>query len=232
MVIVGLDLSIRFPGICVSHDFKTFEFIAVVNDPKITGPSLSFLSEMKYTYSDIDFKILPANRPAAKDAYYVKEREKTVMFDAIATTVAQEAMKCIGSETEVMVAMEGISYGSKGSAFVDTVLLTGFMRSRILSTILSHNAPRFFVFAPSELKQAIGLKGNADKWEICNRFVADPGIPEAVGCGMHRLMSDNLVAEEPKVYKMNAKEIQSPFNDMIDAYLSVLKIYNSLSIQK
>ena len=229
---IGLDVSIRYSSMCVSHDFKTFEFSSVVNDPRITGPSLSFLSDARYNYGGIGYKVLSAPRPLKDSAYHVKEREKTVMFDAVATSLADEALKCVGSETDVIVAMEGISYGSKGAAFVDTVLLTGFVRSKVLTTLLGMNSTRFFVFSPSELKNAIGAKGNADKWVICEAFVADPVIQEVRECGMHRMMTEKRAEENPKVYNMTAREIHSPFNDMVDAYLSVLKVYNVLSGKK
>ena len=98
----------------------------------------------------------------------------------------------------------------------------------MLNGVLDGNASRFFVFSPSELKNSIGLKGNATKTEVLAQFMDDPGIGSVRGSGMYSFMRDHVLVDAGREYVYNeAKdEIHSPFNDMIDAYLSVLKIYN------
>jgi hypothetical protein len=77
-----------------------------------------------------------------------------------------------------------------------------------------------FIFSPGELKNAIGAKGNAGKYDIFTQFKDFPG--PALGSDLHSAI---LKYEDTIV---NDQQVKSPFSDMIDSYLAVLKIHESL----
>jgi hypothetical protein len=82
------------------------------------------------------------------------------------------------------------------------------------------NWKSLFVFSPGELKNAIGAKGNAGKYDIFTQFKDSPLL--AKDSDLHRCILQN----EDQILK--DLTIKSPFSDMIDSYLAVLKIHESL----
>jgi hypothetical protein len=80
---------------------------------------------------------------------------------------------------------------------------------------------RLFIFSPSELKNAIGCKGNAKKMEIYNKFLTDP-ILDSVK------QSDLYLALESEDWILKKDQIVSPIMDMIDSFLGVVKVHQIL----
>lgn len=233
MHIVGIDLSINYPAFCVCEDFDNFQFFGFVNDPRISNVNLQYVLAETAKYDGVDIAHIAGERKSS-GVYHVDERNKLLNFHHIVGQMVLEIRKRVGDS--VVIAMEGISYGSKGSALVDICMLTGALRRALLTELLGNNANRLFVFAPSELKNAIGLKGTATKTEVLAQFIDDPGIDAANGCGMQRFMKDHIPSGDGPnpmaseyVYNTKKDEVGSPFNDMIDAYLSVLKIRQNVT---
>lgn len=224
MFVVGLDLSINYPAICVSENFETFDFVGIINDPKISNVRLNYVNAETPKYDGV-YVIDISDDRVTDPTYHVNERRKLVNFHRITSAIVSEIYKRTAG-ANVVIAMEGVSYGSKGSALLDICMLTGMVRRAMMVELLGGNADRLFVFSPSELKNAMGLKGNALKTEVLAEFIDNPGIEAARGCGMHALMTDAIYGSPRStyVYNDNKDEICSPFNDMLDAYLSVLKL--------
>ena len=233
MYVVGVDLSINYPALCICEDFDKFEFIGIVNNPKISNVNLNYILTETAKYEDVHILDISQERHR-NHIYHVDERNNILNFDRIISTIVMELRKRVTSDN-VVIAMEGISYGSSGSSLIDISMLTGAFRRAMVKEVLNNNANKMFVFAPSELKNAICLKGNATKTEVLAQFLDDPGIPKAAESGMRRFMYEHVpnengnLATSEYVYKSNKDEVCSPFNDMIDAYLSVLKIFKSVS---
>ena len=225
MRIIGIDLSINYPAMCVCEDFERLEFIGFVNDPRMSGVNLQYLLSETPKYDGVTVVNISDER-VNNHVYHVDERNKLLNFHRIIGRMLTE-LRRRGAAGDAIVAIEGISYGSKGSSLVDICMLTGAFRRAVLTDVLGNNANRLFVFAPSELKNAIGLKGNATKTEVLAKFVDCPGMPAAENCGMRQFMADHVPGgPSPSEYVYNTRrdEVGSPFNDMLDAYLGVLKI--------
>jgi hypothetical protein len=89
-----------------------------------------------------------------------------------------------------------------------------------LDDLLGGNQESLFIFSPGELKNAIGAKGNAGKFDVYQQFVKTP-----------MLAADSELTKAINKYEdqiVKDQNIKSPFMDMIDSYLAVLKIYESL----
>jgi len=222
MYIIGIDFSINYPSACISNNFKDFKFLSVINDKKVSLVKKSFIIDKSDLYTDITIKTTNSDRNIGTE-YHVKERNKLVNAIELVNKLVIETKKNILNE-KAIVAIEGIAYGAKGNSLVDICQVTGIVRKELLDNILSSNVNNFFVISPSEMKQSIGLKGNADKTQIFNKFLDDPMIDAVKESHLHKFLSEHRNHD----YVFNGKEVASPWNDMIDAYLAVLSIYNSL----
>ena len=222
MYIIGIDFSINYPSVCISDSFKTFNFISVINDKKVSHREMSYIYDETEKYAGITIKTTNSDRNVG-DEYHVKERNKLVNGIELVNKLILETKKNILNE-KVIVAIEGIAYGAKGNSLVDICQMTGIVRKEILESLLVNQIQNFFVLSPSEMKQSIGLKGNADKTLIFNKFLDDPILDAVRDSDLHKFLSDNRGHD----YVFNGKKVGSPWNDMIDAYLAVLSIYNSL----
>lgn len=220
MTIIGFDFSINFPAACISHDFKTFKWVAVTNT-KLSKSYLHFLEGINLEFPDIHIINLGEKNNKGQ-SYSDTERKKLqnqlllvdTLIDAVLTKIPQKP---------VVVGIEGFAYGAKGNSLVDIVQTTGILKKTITSRLLDNNLAGLFIFSPSELKNAIDAKGNANKFEVFNKFMENPKINAA---------KDSALAQCLNKYStelVTSKEIKSPFPDLVDSYLSVLKIYQALN---
>jgi Holliday junction resolvasome RuvABC endonuclease subunit len=215
MTIVSIDFSILYPGICICKDFKEFKWLSVVNTKvrKVDQENLDYLVQnypnIKITKTDTVRKTHPE--------YHITERVKLINYQELISKIITELLLEVGDD-EVIVAIEGISFGSKGNSLVDISQSTGILKHELLTRVLKNNADRLFIFSPSELKNAIGCKGNANKMDIFNQFKNDPQI-EAIRS------SDLYKAVHTEKWIVQGDKILSPVIDMVDSVLGIIKIY-------
>jgi Holliday junction resolvasome RuvABC endonuclease subunit len=215
MTIVSIDFSILYPGICICKDFKEFKWLSVVNTKirKVDRENLDYLVQnypnIKITKTDTVRKTHPE--------YHITERVKLINYQELISKIITELLLEVGDD-EVIVAIEGISFGSKGNSLVDISQSTGILKHELLTRVLKNNADRLFIFSPSELKNAIGCKGNANKMDIFNQFKNDPQI-EAIRS------SDLYKAVHTEKWIVQGDKILSPVIDMVDSVLGIIKIY-------
>jgi hypothetical protein len=215
MNIIGIDFSILYPGICISTDFKEFKWIGITNN-KLTKKDSKLMEDLSIEYPNLHLKQL-GERPGKDKLYHINERNKLENYIKLSDFIIDEIKKHT-SKTDNIIAIEGISFGSSGNSLVDISQATGILKSKL--TTLTDSIQKIFVFSPSELKNAIGCKGNASKIDIYNQFKEDPVIPNAKKSDLYKLINqDNGII-------FNGKNIKSPYMDMIDSYLPIVKIFN------
>jgi hypothetical protein len=139
------------------------------------------------------------------------------MIDALVDRLAP-----LSADQHIIVSIEGVAYGAQGNALIDICIATGMVRKAILDRVLNGDADRLYIFSPGELKNAIGAKGNANKFEIFEHFKRDPKIEAVKQSSLYQLIN------RYEDYILKGKEVKSPFSDMVDSYLAVLKIHESL----
>jgi Holliday junction resolvasome RuvABC endonuclease subunit len=216
MTIVSIDFSILYPGICICKDFKEFKWLSVVN----TKPKKADQENLDYlvkNYPNIKIEKTNTVRKTHPE-YHITERVKLINYQELISKIITEILREVGDD-EVIVAIEGISFGSKGNSLVDISQSTGILKHELLTRVLNGNAERLFIFSPSELKNAIGCKGNANKMDIFNQFRSDPQI-EAIK------KSDLFKAISTEKWIVQGDKILSPIIDMVDSYLGIVKIYH------
>lgn len=219
MLIIGLDFSVNYPAFCIAKDWQSFEWLAAINT-SIPKNYQKQLEDLQSEFSAIQIIQLAA-RPKKTEVYSTNERNKLISYSLMIDALIDK-LKPLVVGHHIVVSIEGIAYGAKGNALVDIALATGMVRKAILDKLLNGDANRLYIFSPSELKNAIGAKGNANKFEIFQQFKADPKIAAVKQSDLYKLINkyEELVVK--------GQEIKSPFSDMVDSYLAALKIYEIL----
>lgn len=221
MTIVSIDFSILYPGICICEDFKKFEWGAVINT-HISKKLKKNLEDISIEYPSLHFFYTSSNR--IKDPlYHITERTKLDNYLDNISLVMKYIKSKVKDTKDLLVVIEGISFGSKGNALVDISQATGILKKELLSELLDGDSDRMFIFSPGTLKNAIGCKGNAGKEDIFDKFKSDPLLESVKRSDLHKA----VVNEE---WFKNAKgNIVSPIMDMIDSYLGITKIHEILN---
>jgi Holliday junction resolvasome RuvABC endonuclease subunit len=215
MTIVSIDFSILYPGICICKDFKEFKWFSVVNT-KIKKADQADLEHLTTKYPNIKIERTTTIRKTHPE-YHITERTKLINYQELITVIISKILEEV-KEDEIIVSLEGISFGSKGNSLVDISQSTGILKHELLTKVLNNKAERLFIFSPSELKNAIGCKGNANKMDIFNKFKDDPLLEEVK-------KSDLYKAIQKEKWMVQGDKIVSPIIDMVDSFLGILKIY-------
>lgn len=218
MVVIGIDFSIQFPAVCICKDFKSFRWIACVNS-NTTKAHRKLLEDTQLEFPELEFIFLPPKN-FKYDTYSGVERAKLANYSLLVDTLINRVQEIVADEPNRIISIEGIAYGAQGNALIDIAQSTGMLRKKVLDDLLNNNQESLFIFSPGELKNAIGAKGNAGKFDVYKQFKETPMLAE--GSSLHQVL---LKYEEQIVKK---EVIGSPYMDMIDSYLAVLKIYTSL----
>ena len=219
MTIVSIDFSILYPGACICRNFTDFKWIAGVNTDvrKIDQDHFSHISK---NYLKLKIVHTESRRKKA-DQYHLTERTKLTNYLELIDVFVGAIADDIKYDPSPIFCLEGISFGSSGNSLVDISQATGMLKMQICSKLLHNRTDGFFIFSPSELKNAIGCKGNANKEEILEKFKSDPVIAAARESDLYR-----LVCTEPWIKEKG--KILSPVIDMVDSYLGVVKIHELL----
>lgn len=216
MTIVSIDFSILYPGACICRDFKDFKWIAVVNS-KVRKKDDDHFDWVNQKYPNL--KIVRTSSKRGKDPqYHITERIKLDNYLELIDLLVSEIEKEVKEDPELIVCIEGISFGSSGNSLVDISQSTGILKYQIVTRLLNNKTDRLFIFSPSELKNAIGCKGNANKQDILAKFKSDPIIEAVKNSDLYRLLhTEDWIIEGDKIL--------SPIIDMTDSYLGVVKVY-------
>ena len=220
MTIISLDFSILYPGVCLCKDFKDWTWVGIINANQTQKESKN-VEDLLLKYPKI--KILKTSSRREKDSqYHLTERSKLINYLESTDLLVEEIKKNVDLTDDLLVSIEGISFGSKGNALVDISQATGIIKTKIVEQVLNGDCHRFFVFSPGELKNAIGCKGNSKKKEVYDKFITDPIISSVKS-------SDLYLALKSEDWIANREAIKSPFMDMIDSFLGVVKIYQIIN---
>ena len=211
MIAIGIDFSTQFPAVCIAKDFSKFSWISCVN-ANLTKAQSKFFDDVSLEYSNILIRQLEPRKRIPKDqeTYSGTERNKLSNYSILVDNLIREIKSKIGQE-------EGLAYGAQGNALIDISQSTGMLRKAVLDNLLMGHSEKLFIFSPGELKNAIGAKGNAGKFDVFSAFMQNPLL--ANDSDLHRCINTNI----DKVIK--GQQVMSPFMDMIDSYLAVLKVH-------
>jgi hypothetical protein len=218
MTIVSIDFSVLYPGVCICKNFKEFKWLAIVNTD-IRKKDQANIDILNSEYPNLSI-FSTISRRKKDQQYHITERNKLANYLELVNLLISKIKEEVG-EDELIVCLEGQSFSSGGNSLIDISQATGILKDHIVLNLLNNSVDRLFIFSPSELKNAIGCKGNANKLEIFSAFIKDPIIQEVKESDLYKLVTkEEWILEKEKVV--------SPVIDMIDSYLGVLKIHSFL----
>lgn len=189
MLHVGIDFSISSPCVCFwnsgqEHLFENCEFFFLHSRNLIE--KISFPSNISFAFSS----------PATNN---------TIRFSTNAGLLAAEIQKRLDKFRKYVIILEGYSMGAKGRTF-DIGEATG-----IFKYYLSQYKLYPKIVAPTAVKKLSVGKGNANKWQMFDRFIE----------------INNSLANENWIQSLKTeKHLQPPLPDLVDSFF----IANSFSV--
>lgn len=207
MIKIGIDFSLTSPAICVYKN-NNYYFISFFND---SGKDWKKSKSKSYRYHNdlcgiID--IIPYTRKIDDSNY--RNEQKTKMADALMIiNLIIDKIKTIIDE-DVIIGLEGFSYGSISSSTLDLAMYNSFLRMKLIENFGSEYLN---IISPTEGKKILFGKGNAKKEDMIQAFIDN------------RLGDDILIENDFWKYcNKNGVDFKQPkpIDDLVDAY-AILK---------
>ena len=203
MIKIGIDFSLTSPAICVYKNGE-YNFISFFNDD---GKDWKKSKSKTYRYHnelcDI-IEIIPYTRNI-DDCNYRNE-QKTKMADALMiVNLIIDKLKSI-IDDDVIIGLEGFSYGSISSSTLDLAMYNSFLRMKLIENF---GSDVLNIVSPTEGKKVLFGKGNAKKDDMIRSFIDN------------RLNDDILIANAFWQYcNKNGVDFKQPkpIDDLVDAY--------------
>ena len=165
MIKIGIDFSLTSPAICVYKNDE-YSFISFFND---SGKDWKKSNSKSFRYHKdlceiID--VIPYTRNIDGSNY--RSEQKTKMSDAlmIANLIIEKLKSIIDSD--VVIGLEGFSYGSISSSTLDLAMYNSFLRMKLIENFGSDS---LHIVSPTEGKKMLFGKGNAKKDDMIQAFI-------------------------------------------------------------
>ena len=203
MIKIGIDFSLTSPAICVYKN-NIYSFISFFNDSgkdwkKSKSKTYKYHNEL---YGIID--VIPYTRKIDDSNY--RSEQKTKMSDALMiVNLIIDKLKSI-IDDEVIIGLEGFSYGSISSSTLDLAMYNSFLRMKLIENF---GSDVLNIISPTEGKKMLFGKGNAKKEDMIQSFIDN------------RLEDDILIKNDLWKYcKENGVDFKQPkpIDDLVDAY--------------
>ena len=214
---IGIDLSLNSTGICIIKEnnnriisvFKTENNIDKMFSRDDHIALINKCSEVNI--------ILEKKEKNSKIEYYIRERHKIISFIKLTEFIINSLKDQI--EGEVYIAMEGISFGSKGNSLIDISMATGILRKELIN-LLNGKDNHFFVYSPTTIKKFAG-KGDFKKIDMFNAILDDTELNSS----FIKLLRDNR-----KRMVTPKGIVKKPIEDIIDSiWVAKLLKYNIIN---
>jgi hypothetical protein len=203
MIKIGIDFSLTSPAICVYKNGE-YSFISFFND---SGKDWKKSKSKTYRYhnelSDI-IDVVPYTRKIDDSNY--RNEQKTKMSDAflIVNLIIEKLESII--DDDVIIGLEGFSYGSISSSTLDLAMYNSFLRLKLIEKF---GYDCLNIISPTEGKKMLFGKGNAKKEDMIQAFIDNR-------------LKDNILENNTfwKYCKDNGVDFKQPkpIDDLVDAY--------------
>ena len=207
MIKVGIDFSLTSPSVCIYKNDE-YRFISFFND---SGKDWRKSKSKSYKYHNdlcgiID--IIPYTR-RIDDVIYSNE-QRTKMADAlmIANLIIDKLKMII--DDEVVIGLEGFSYGSISSSTLDLAMYNSFLRMKLIENF---GSDCLNIISPTEGKKILFGKGNAKKEDMIQAFI-DNRLNDDI-------LTKNVFWQYCKDNGVDFKQ-PKPIDDLVDSY-AILK---------
>jgi hypothetical protein len=203
MIKIGIDFSLTSPAVCVCKN-NEYKFISFFNDG---GKDWKKSKSKSYRYHkdlcDI-IEVIPYTREIDSTNYRIEQ--KTKMSDALMiVNLIIEKLKTIRDD-DVIIGLEGFSYGSISSSTLDLAMYNSFLRMKLIENF---GSDCLNIVSPTEGKKMLFGKGNAKKEDMIQAFIDNR-------------LDDNILIDNDlwKYCKQNGVDFKQPkpIDDLVDAY--------------
>lgn len=211
-LLVGIDFSLNSPSITIKYVWEGeehYQFCSFFNTDgrEWLMKDIKAFKNHKALNNNTDVYMMPYERKITASDYTEKESQKIADAQQLSQLIVNYIKAFINETnlklTNIKVAIEGFSYGSKGAAYNDLIMYNSFLRKELLTLTSANN---IFVFSPKHAKKLAG-NGNADKIYMINAFVENK-------------LKDSLI-EKTDLFKycssLDMKNLK-PVDDLIDSY--------------
>jgi hypothetical protein len=203
MIKIGIDFSLTSPAICVYKNGE-YSFISFFNDG---GKDWKKSKSKTYRYHNElcgIIEVIPYTRKIDDSNY--RNEQKSKMADALMiVNLIIDKLKTI-IDDDVIIGLEGFSYGSISSSTLDLAMYNSFLRMKIIENF---GSDVLNIISPTEGKKMLFGKGNAKKEDMIQSFIDN------------RLEDDILIENNFwKHCKENDVDFKQPkpIDDLVDAY--------------
>jgi hypothetical protein len=149
--------------------------------------------------------IIPYTRQIDDKDYRIEQ--KTKMSDALMiVNIIIDKLKSVIDEDDVIIGLEGFSYGSISSSTLDLAMYNSFLRMKLIENF---GSDVLNIISPTEGKKKLFGKGNAKKEDMIQSFIDN------------RLEDGDLIVNPFWIYcKENGVDYKQPkpIDDLVDAY--------------
>ena len=203
MIQIGIDFSLTSPAICVYKNGE-YSFISFFND---SGKDWKKSKSKTYRYhnelSDI-IDVVPYTRKIDDSNY--RNEQKTKMSDAfLIVNIIIEKLESI-IDDDVIIGLEGFSYGSISSSTLDLAMYNSFLRLKLIEKF---GYDCLNIISPTEGKKMLFGKGNAKKEDMIQAFI-DNRLKDDI-------LENNAFWKYCKDNGVDFKQ-PKPIDDLVDAY--------------
>ena len=203
MIKIGIDFSLTSPAICVYKN-NEYKFISFFNDG---GKDWKKSKSKSYRYhKDLCeiIEVIPYTREIDSTNY--RSEQKTKMSDALMiVNLIIEKLKTI-IDDDVIIGLEGFSYGSISSSTLDLAMYNSFLRMKLIEIF---GSDCLNIVSPTEGKKILFGKGNAKKEDMIQAFIDNR-------------LDDNILIDSNlwKYCNKNGVDFKQPkpIDDLVDAY--------------
>lgn len=203
MIKIGIDFSLVSPAICIYKN-NEYKFISFFDDyEKDWKKSKSKKFQYHNMLSEI-MELIPYTRHINNKDYRTEQTTKMQSARMIADIIVKKLKEEV--DDEVIIGLEGFSYGSISSSTLDLALFNSFLRIKLLETF---GEDCLVIISPTEGKKMLSGKGNANKDIMIDSFISNKlEDEELTKCDFWKFCSSN---------KLDYKDIK-PIDDLVDSY--------------
>lgn len=205
MIYIGIDGSINNTAVTIfeneKYDFFVFPNINNMYTKKnLPTSKYKIYEELKSIVTVIEYEKKSLDLEYSEQQQYKLEKIEELTDNIISI---------LPRNKEVMLAIEGFSYGSNGAAEIDLIMFNSILRHKI-NIIKGY---KIFIFSPKSIKKFAG-NGNADKTFLLNKFKYEIGSIQNTNYFKYVIGTDEYITGKHS-------NIISPITDINDSYFIV-----------
>lgn len=205
MLKIGIDFSLTSPGICINMQDE-YHFISLFDTSSVKDWEKSNKFETHRNLSTI-IQTIPYRRITQEGDYNLSEGLKMTNARILAERIVIILSDIVKGD-DVTIGIEGFSFGSKSSSYIDLVMYQTILRVRLIEEF----GEVLVVLSPSHIKKSFTGKGNANKELMIKSFIESDD---------EKILKNNFHKYIKEIYK-DSIVVDKPIDDLVDSF-AILK---------